>query len=100
MLDDLDIEAPAKSKPRASASSKAAINYLIASCATAISIIADTDGIAISVGIKRDAVAIYWLRAEKASSVAAMARNVAGENPNVNGRSRRCKRRRRNAGRR
>jgi hypothetical protein len=72
MLDDLDIEAPAKPKPRASASSKAAINYLIVSCATGISIIGDTDGIAISVGIKRDAVAIDWLRAEKARSVAAL----------------------------
>jgi hypothetical protein len=54
MLDDVtEIEKPVtQSKPRAPASSKAAINYLIASGASAISITTDVDGAAISVSEK------------------------------------------------
>ncbi len=87
MLDDVtEIETPdIQPNPRAPASSKAAIKYLIASGASAISITSDIDGAAISAGTKPDpdAVAIFWLPAAKARSVATRARHIAGDNPDV-----------------
>jgi hypothetical protein len=37
----------------------------------------------IAVGYKPDAIVIFWLPAEKARSVAARARNIAGPDPDV-----------------
>jgi hypothetical protein len=56
MLDDVsDIATPAiEPRPRASASSKAAINYLIASGATAISVIETETGCTFRIGSKID----------------------------------------------
>jgi hypothetical protein len=71
-----------KPAPR-SPDTKAALAYLEASGANAISITAGTGGIVIAVGYKPDAIVIFWLRAEKARSVAATARNIAGPDPDV-----------------
>jgi hypothetical protein len=79
MLDDVAaVETIARPTAR-SPDTRAALAYLTASGATAISITADADGIAISVGIKRDAVAAYWLPETMVRSVAAKARNILGD---------------------
>jgi hypothetical protein len=77
MLDDAEIET---SRPP-----RAAINYLIASGAAAITITADVDGASITVGTKIDpnAAAIFWLPANKARSIAMKARTIAGDNPDT-----------------
>jgi hypothetical protein len=80
MLDDVAAVAQtAGQPPTRSPNTKAAVAYLTASGATAITITADADGIAISVGIKRDAVAAYWLPETMVRSVAAKARNIMGD---------------------
>jgi hypothetical protein len=79
MLDDVAAVETAGRPPTRSPDTKAAINYLAASGAVAISITADADGIAMSVGIKRDAVAAYWLPETMVRSVAAKARNIMGD---------------------
>jgi hypothetical protein len=57
---------------------KRAFDYLIASGAAAISIIVDVDGAIISLGMKPDAVAAFWLPQVKARSVASKARAIGG----------------------
>ena len=84
MLDVADVATSSKvQKPVPTSPDKAALKYLEASGVAAISIIADADGIAISVGIKRDAVAAYWLPATSARSVAARARSIGGDAADV-----------------
>jgi hypothetical protein len=81
MLDDLtEIETPvAQPKPRASASSKAAIKYLEASGAVAISVTGPADFVPIRVGkIGPHAVAVFWIKKEAAVAVARLARRLAG----------------------
>jgi hypothetical protein len=64
---------------------EATIQYLEAINVAAISIVADADGIAISVDIQRDAVAAFWLPADMVRAVATKARNIAGSDPDVEG---------------
>jgi hypothetical protein len=72
-------------RPAKSPDTRAAIKYLEASGCGAISITSDVDGAAISAGAKPDpdAVAVYWLPEAQARSVAAKARNIAGDNPDI-----------------
>jgi hypothetical protein len=58
---------------------KRALDYLMASGAAAISIVVDIDGAMISLGLKPDAVAVFWLPQPKARSVAAKARAITGD---------------------
>jgi hypothetical protein len=85
MLDDVaDVETSvAQRKPCASAADKAVLKYLEVSGARAISVTAD--GAAITVGMKPDAVAVFWLPRElaQARSVAARARAIMGDNPDT-----------------
>jgi hypothetical protein len=86
MLDDVaEIEAPAAKPVPRSPDTKAALRYLEASGARAISVTTDADGVAISVGMKPNALAIFWLPEAQAQarSVAARARAIAGDNPDV-----------------
>ena len=83
MLNDVaDVASVARPTARLS-DTRAALKYLEASGTAAISIITDVDGAEITVGMKPDAAAIYWLPADKARSVAAKARNIAGDNPDT-----------------
>jgi hypothetical protein len=82
MLDDIaevaSVAAVAKPVPRSP--DKAALQYLEASGARAISFTADVDSATISVGLKPDAVAVFWTaQAAKVRSVAAKARNIMGD---------------------
>jgi hypothetical protein len=72
-------------RPARSPDTKAALVYLKSSGCGAISITSDVDGAAISAGAKPDpdAVAVYWLPEAEARSVAAKARHIAGDNPDV-----------------
>jgi len=72
-------------RPAKSPDTKAATDYLIASGCNAIAITVDVDGAVISVGtkIKLDAVAVFWLPETQARSVAAKARHIAGDRPDV-----------------
>jgi hypothetical protein len=87
MLDDVadvaSIATVAKPVPRGT--DKAALAYLEASGARAISVTADVDGAAITVGLKPDAVAVFWLPEAQAQarSVAARARAIVGDNPDT-----------------
>jgi hypothetical protein len=71
--------------PARSPDTKAALAYLIASGCNAIGISADVDGASISVGTKinPNAVAVYWLPETQARSIAAKARHIAGDQPDV-----------------
>jgi hypothetical protein len=63
-----------------------ALRYLAASGAGAISVTADVDGVAIVTGYDagdETIVETLWCPREKARSVAARARHIAGENPDV-----------------
>jgi hypothetical protein len=82
MLDHL---AATIAKPVSKSPDKAAIQYLIASSATAISI-TEVDGVAaFRVGIKIDpnAHAIFWITEVDAKPVAKCARRLAGKNQNI-----------------
>jgi hypothetical protein len=87
MLDDVadvaSIATVAKPVPRGT--DKAALAYLEASGARAISVTADVDGAAITGGLKPDAVAVFWLPEAQAQarSVAARARAIVGDNPDT-----------------
>jgi hypothetical protein len=84
-LDDVaDVETvdrPATKSP----DTRAAVNYLIASGATAISIIETETGCSFRVGHKIDprAVEICWLTAAQAKPLVRLARKQAGRHPNV-----------------
>ena len=84
MLDVADV-APVATVAKPASPNKPALDYLRASGARAISIIADVDGAAIKVGMKPDAVAVFWLpeAQAQASSVAARARAIVGDNPDT-----------------
>jgi hypothetical protein len=85
MLDDVayveTVARPAARSPNA----KAAINYLVASGATAISVIETGTGCTFRVGTKIDphAVEIYWLTAAQAKPLVRLARKQAGRHPNT-----------------
>jgi hypothetical protein len=84
MLDVADV-APVATVAKPASPNKPALDYLRASGARAISIIADVDGAAIKVGMKPDALAIFWLPETQAQarSVAARARAIMGDNPDT-----------------
>jgi hypothetical protein len=87
MLDDVaDVASVATAaKPVSRSSDKAAINYLIASGATVISIV-EVDGVAVfRVGTKinPNACAIYWIAEANAKPVVACTRRLAGKNQNI-----------------
>jgi hypothetical protein len=63
----------------ASPDTKAALKYLEASGANAISITSGTGGVVLGVCYRADAVRIYWLPAASARAVSARARKIAGD---------------------
>jgi hypothetical protein len=73
VADDVSVATDA-AVPR-SLDTKAALKYLEASGANAISITTGPGGTVIAVGYKADAVAVHWLPAASARAVAARARN-------------------------
>jgi hypothetical protein len=85
MLDDAaDVASVATvAKPGPRSPDKAALAYLEASGARAISITTGCAHTVINVGYKADAVAAYWLPADKARAVAARARSIAGDADDV-----------------
>jgi hypothetical protein len=87
MLDDVaDVTSAATvAKPVPTSSDKAALAYLACSGANAISITTGCGHTVINVGRKPGAVAIFWLPSDKARAVAARARSIAGDNPDVEG---------------
>jgi hypothetical protein len=85
MLDDIaDVETVARPAAR-SPDTKAAINYLIASGATAITITENETGCSFKVGSKIDpyTVEIYWLTAAQAKPLVRLARKQAGRQPDI-----------------
>jgi hypothetical protein len=83
-LDDV-ADAETVARPAARSADRAAIAYLIASGATAISIIENETGCAFRVGTKIDARAavVHWLAADKAGPVMRKARKLAGRSPDI-----------------
>jgi hypothetical protein len=80
MLDDtVAVETPAAKPVSRSSDTKAALRYLEASGARAISITTGRGHVVIAVGFKTDAVEVFWLSAAKARAVAAKARKIAGD---------------------
>lgn len=77
VADDVSVATDA-AVPR-SPDTKAALKYLEASGANAISITTGPGGTVIAVGYKADAVAVHWLPAASARAVAARARKLAGD---------------------
>jgi hypothetical protein len=69
-------------QPRTTAN-KAALRYLEASGARAISITEGCDHVVLHVAYLPDAAAILWLPADKARAVAARARKIAGGHPRL-----------------
>jgi hypothetical protein len=101
MLDVADV-APVATVAKPASPNKPALDYLRASGARAISIIADVDGAAIKVGMKPDALAIFWLpetQRRRDRSRPGRAPSWATTRTRIR-RSRRCRKRRRTAGRR
>jgi hypothetical protein len=82
MLDDT-VAVETVARPAARSPDKPALDYLRASGASAISITTDVGGAAITVGMKPDAVAVFWLPQAQARSVAARARAIMGDNPDT-----------------
>jgi hypothetical protein len=86
-LDDvLDVQTTARpAAPRSTPSSKAAIAYLIASGAVAITIIENVKGCSFRCGTKLDprAASIHWLREDEAKAVMRKARKIAGRSPDI-----------------
>jgi hypothetical protein len=72
-------------RPASSPDTKAAITYLIASGATAISIVEIEGACAFRLGHKIDpnAIEIYWLTAAQAKPLARLARKEAGRHPDI-----------------
>jgi hypothetical protein len=86
MLDDVAAVAQtAGQPPTRSPDTKAAINYLVASGATAISIVEIEGGCAFRLGHKIDpnAVEIYWLTAAQAKPLARLARKEVARHPDI-----------------
>jgi hypothetical protein len=80
MLDDtVAVETPAAKPVSRSSDTKAALRYLEASGARAISITTGRGHVVIAVGFKTDAVEVFWLSAAKARAVAARARKIGGD---------------------
>jgi hypothetical protein len=88
MLDDIaevaSVATVAKPVPR-SPDTRAALKYLEVSGVNAISITTGNGHVVLAVGYKPDAVAAFWLSADKARAVAARARKIAGDAPDVEG---------------
>jgi hypothetical protein len=84
MLNDVaDVETVARAAR--SADTKAAIAYLIASGATAITIVENETGCTYRVGTKIDprAAVVHWLRETEAQAVLKAARRAAGKSPDI-----------------
>ena len=84
-LDDVaDVETVARPAAR-SADTKAAVAYLIASGATAITIIENVTGCTFRVGTKisRRAAVVMWLREDEATALLKAARRRAGKSPDL-----------------
>jgi hypothetical protein len=83
-VDVADAETVARPAAR-SADTKAAIAYLIASGATAITIVENVKGCSFQVGSKISARAavVYWLREDEATAVMRKARKLAGRSPDL-----------------
>jgi hypothetical protein len=84
-LDDVaDVETAARPAAR-SADTKAAISYLIASGATAITITENVNGCTFRVGTKLDprAASVHWLPEDKARPVMRKARMLSGKRPDI-----------------
>jgi hypothetical protein len=84
-LDDVaDVETAARPAAR-SADTKAAVAYLIASGATAVTIIENVKGCSFKVGTKISARAavVIWLREDEATAVMRKARKIAGKSPDL-----------------
>jgi hypothetical protein len=64
---------------------KPALAYLEASGARAISITTGNGHVVLGVGYRADAIAAFWLRADKARAVAARARSIGGVSANMDG---------------
>jgi hypothetical protein len=92
MLNDVaDVETVRHVTDR-SPDTRAAIAYLIASGATAISIIENESGCTYRVGTKLDprAASVHWLREAEARAVLKAARKQAGKSPDSPPRRQRC----------
>jgi hypothetical protein len=86
MLDDtVAVETPAAKPVSRSSDTKAALQYLEASGARAISVTTGSGHVVINVGYKADAVEVFWLPAASARAVAARARKLAGNSQDVEG---------------
>jgi hypothetical protein len=74
-----------KSRVERSPDTRAAIAYLIASDATALSLIENETGCAFRVGTKLDprAASVHWLRETEAQAVLKAARKHAGKSPDI-----------------
>jgi hypothetical protein len=83
-VDVADVETAAQPAAR-SADTKAAIAYLIASGATAISVIENVTGCVFRIGTKIDprAASVHWLREAQAKPVMNAARRIAGKSPDL-----------------
>lgn len=79
-------------RPARSADTRAAVAYLIASGATAISIIENETGCTFRVGTKLDARAavVHWLREDEATAVMRKARKLAGRSSDIATAKRSC----------
>jgi hypothetical protein len=86
MLDDGVLDAETVARPAArSPDTKVAIKYLIASGATAISIVEIDGACTFHVGSKilPDAAAIFWITATQAKPIVRQARKLAGRTPDI-----------------
>jgi hypothetical protein len=83
-VDVADVETVARPAARSS-DTKAATAYLIASGATAITIIENVTGCAYRIGTKLDprAASVHWLPEDKARQVMRKARKLAGKRPDI-----------------
>jgi hypothetical protein len=83
LIDDVaDVETV---RPAARSDTKAAIAYLIASGAVAISIVENQTGCSFKIGTKIDprAAVVYWSREDEAGPVMRKARKLAGKSPDL-----------------
>jgi hypothetical protein len=82
---DLDVAEVETARPATRSTDRAAIAYLIASGATAISVIENETGCTFRVGTKLDARAasVHWLRETEARAVMKAARKHAGKSPDI-----------------
>jgi hypothetical protein len=87
LYDDVATVDARKSESAAPASPdlRGALRYLEASGANAISVTTGCGHVVVGVGYRADAVAAYWLSADRARAVAARARKLAGDAADVEG---------------